>query len=83
MDMSGLTRDLGKQDLCRAEDSLLGELDDVSIWEFIAFLFQESFVTEKLVFIVVGDFDVFLLDFLDNFSILNFVFGLKRYRTKN
>lgn len=83
MDVCGLARDLGKQDFCRAEDSLLGELDDVSIRKFVAFLFQGSFIAEKLVFIVVGNFDIFLLDFLDDFSILNFVFGLKRYGTTN
>ena len=65
------------------EDSLFWKLHNVSIGEFVAFLLQGSFVAKKLIFIVVGYFNVFLFDFFDNFSVLNLIFWLESNGTKN
>ncbi len=77
VDVGGLPGDLGEKDFGGPEDGLLGELDDVAIGKFVAFFFKGPFIRKELVFVVVGDLDIFLLNLFDNFAVFNLVFGLK------
>ena len=74
MDVGWLAGDLGKQNFSRTENSLLRELDYVAIGKFVAFFFKRPFIAEELVFIVIGDSDIFFLDLFYYFPVFNLVF---------